>query len=283
MRARFFGQYLVGNGRLTAPQLLAAIEYQERHNAKLGSCAVTLGLATPFEVDRIRALQAKEDLRFGEAAVKLGLLDEAQVERVMAAQGDKHVQLGEALVALGYLEPNQVETAAAEFLTAEARLEPELVTVPEDLPLHDVAFELFHLAHKLLLRVCDLTSKTERLRVMEGVMPLSDRNARVAISGAFSASVYVCVPDAIALDIASPFSGELPPTDAAQDEIVRELAALLSDNLRSVLAERGQRIEVSEAVLVGARVSVPPGGRVALVPFLTHRGQVLIALSLPRD
>jgi CheY-specific phosphatase CheX len=280
MRARFFGQHLVSNGRVTAPQLLAAVEYQDRNNAKLGAIALTLGLATPFEIEQICALQAKEDLLFGEAAVKLGVLDEAEVRRVRAAQEDGHVQLGEALVALGYLSREQVEVAAAEFLTAEARLEAEVVTVPDDLPLHDVAFELFHLAHKLLLRVCDVASKTERLRVLNGIMPLSDHNARVRVSGAVNSTVLLCLPHAIAIDIAGRYSGEAAPTDVDVAEIVRELANLLCDNLRSVLAEQGMRVQMAKAELQGSRVSVPPGAQVALVPYLTHRGQVLVGLSL---
>jgi CheY-specific phosphatase CheX len=281
MRARFFGQYLVGNGRITAPQLLAAVEYQERNNTKLGSQAVALGLATPFEIERIRALQAKADLRFGEAGVRLGVLSDEDVQRVRAAQEGGHVQLGEALVALGYLRVDQVEAAAAEFLTAEARLEPDVVTIPADLPLREVAFELFHLAHKLLLRVCDLASKTERVHVMHGVLPLSDCNARVAVTGAFDTSVLFGLPHEIAFELASRFSGELEPADEDVDAIVCELANLLCGNLQSVLAEQGFRVEISAAQLLAARVSVPPGGRVALVPFVTHRGQVLVGLSLP--
>ncbi len=281
MRARFFGQYLVANGRITAPQLLAALEYQEGNNNKLGSCAVAMGLATPFDVERIRSLQAREDLRFGEAGVRLGVLSDEQVRRVRAAQQDGHVQLGEALCALGYLRADQVEAAAAEFLAAEARLEPDVVTIPDQLPLREVAFELFHLAHKLLLRVCDLTSKTERLRVLEDVLPLSDRNARVTMRGELETSLLLGVPEPVARELAARFSGEPGPADAEVDGIVCELANLLCGNLQSVLAERGFRTEIAEARTLGARVSVPPGARIALVPFLTHRGQVLVGMSLP--
>jgi CheY-specific phosphatase CheX len=280
MKARFFGQYLVANGRVTAPQLLAAVEHQERNNTKLGSCVIALGLATPFEVEQIRALQAKEDLRFGEAAEKLGLLDAGDVRRARAAQADAHVQLGEAFVALGYLSHEQVEAAAAEFLTREAQLEPEVVVMPDDLPLRDLAVELFRLAHKLLLRVCDLPSKTDRLRVLRDVFPLSDRNARVPISGAVTSAVLLCLPHTIASDIASRYCGELTPTDEALDQTVCGLANLLCDNLRSVLAEQGLRAELGAAEMIGPRISMPPGGGLALVPFITHRGQVLVGLAL---
>jgi CheY-specific phosphatase CheX len=281
MRARFFGQHLLASGLISAPQLLAAVEYQDRNNPRLGSYAVSLGLVTPFEVEQIRALQAREDLRFGEAAVQLKLLTEEQVQEVLAKQDHAHVPLGEALIALGYLSAQQVETAAVEFMAAEEQLEPEVVTIPEDLPLRELAVELFHLTHKLLLRVCDLTSKTERLRVVGDVVPLSDRNAAVALSGAINTTVLLCLPETVAFEVAKRFSGELTPSEQDLENIVCELATILCGNLQSVMAERGTRLQLAPAELVGSRISLPPGRRFALVPFVTHRGQVLVSLSLP--
>jgi CheY-specific phosphatase CheX len=281
MRARFFGQHLLGQGLITAQQLLAAVQYQGRNDTRLGSCAVELGLVTPFEVEQIRAVQAREDLRFGEAAVKLGLLSEGQLEEVLGRQENAHVPLGEAVVALGYLTAPQVEAAAAAFLASEAQIEPEVVTIPDDLPLRELAFELFHLAHKLLLRVCDLTSKTERLRIVHDALPLSDRNGSVTITGTADLTVRLCLPDPVAFDVAKRFSGELEPSARDLDAIVLELVHLLCGNLQSVVAERGMSLQLAAPELLGRRTSLPPGKRVALVPFLTHRGQVLVSMSLP--
>ena len=281
MTARFFGQYLIASGLVTAPQLLAALEYQERNNAKVGDCVVTLGLGTRFEVEQVRAVQATEDLRFGDAAQKLGLLTPEQVERAVSVRESAHVRLGAALVTLGYLKAAEVERAAAAFLAAEADLEPEIVAVPTDLPLRGAVTALFHVADKLLLRVCDLTSKAERLRVMRDVLPLSDRNARVALSGAIDSAVLLCVPHAIAVDLAGRFSGELPPDEASVDGIVCELATILCTNLQSVLAEQGTRVQLAAPESIPARVSMPAGASVALVPFVTQRGQVLVGLTLP--
>ena len=155
------------------------------------------------------------------------------------------------------------------------------MTLPDDLPLRELAFELFHLAHKLLLRVCDLTSKTERLRMVQDILPLSDRNAAVVLSGAFQTSVMLSLPHAVAFDVARRFSGEVDPYEEDVDGIVCDLANLLCDNLQSVMAERGVRMQREDARLLGSRLSLPPGRRVALVPFVTHRGQVLVSFALP--
>ena len=240
-------------------------------------------LATPFEVEQIRALQATEDLLFGEAALRLGILDERDLDRVLASREHSHRHLGEALVTLGYLTREQVEAAAAKFLADEARIEAELVNIPDGLPYRDLAAQLFQLAHKLLLRVCDLGSKTERLRIVTGVLPLSDRNVRMPLSGDVDSAVILSVPDAIAVHLAARFSGELSPSDADIDNVVRELGSLLCRNLESVAAEQGRRLQCGEPERVPARVSLAPGERVALVPFLTHRGQVLVSLALPPE
>jgi CheY-specific phosphatase CheX len=279
MRARFFGQYLLARGLVTAPQLLAAVEYQERSNTRVGEHAISRSLLTPFEIEQIRALQTREDLFFGEAAIKLGILTAGQVRDLLADQGEHHVMLGDALAELGYLDPVKTEKALAEFLSAEDALEPEVVTIPEDLPHRYMAFELFHIAHKLLRRAWGLDNKTDRLRVEAGPVTLSDRNACVQITGAAEMQIFVCVPFEIAQEAARELTGELDPVDADRDRIVREFANLLCANLQSILAEQGRRIHIEEAQTLNSRVSLTDDAHASIVTFLTHRGQVHIGMT----
>jgi CheY-specific phosphatase CheX len=279
---RFFGQYLLGQGLVTAPQLLAAVEYQNRHNSKLGEFAVERGMATPFEVEQIRALQAKEDRLFGEAAICLQILTADQVYELLSAQKDAHLELGQALVDQGFLTREEVDQAAAQFINSENELEPEIFTLPEELPAHELLTELFYLAHKLLLRVCNLVSKPGSVRIAENeLLPLSDLNMRVPVRGALSGSLLLGVPQDIATSAAGAFSGEAAPDESATAAIVREMAAILSENLASAMAERGRRLSIDAPRPLDQRMSIPPGMRVAIVPFVTHQGQVLVGVSLP--
>ena len=279
VRPRFFGQYLLSKGLLTAPQLLAAVEYQEQRNTRLGDQAVAQGLLTPFDVERVRALQVTENIFFGEAAIRLRFLDTTQVRDLLATQKDAHVHLGDALADLGYLDRAKTDQALAEYLAEEDRIEPEVVTVPEDLPSKDVAFELFHLAHRLLLRVWNLENKTDRLRVETGMVALSDRNARITISGAIETVVFVCVPHEIARAAARPPYSEVEPTDEEMNRAVREFCRVLCANLGSVLAEQGQRVTVGEPSMLMSRASTPPGIKASVVAYLTHRGQVFVGMT----
>lgn len=279
VRPRFFGQYLLARGLLTPPQLLAAVEYQEHRNTRLGEHAVARGLLTPFEVERVRSLQVHENLFFGEAAIRLGVLTTVQVRDLLASQKDAHVRLGDALADLGYLDPAASEQALAAFLTEEDRLEPEVVSVPDDLPGRDIAFEVFHLAHRLLRRVWNLENKTDRLRVETGMIALSDRNAKITISGAVESVVFVCVPYEIARAAAVGPNSEVEPEDEDIDQVVGEFCRVLCANLASVLAEQGQRVTVGEPQKLMSRASTPPGVKATVVAFLTHRGQIFVGMT----
>jgi CheY-specific phosphatase CheX len=190
------------------------------------------------------------------------------------------VRLGDALVELDYLDKIQVDHALAEFFDAEDRIEPEVVTIPPDMPGQEIAFELFYLAHKLLLRACDLVSKTEALRIHEGPVSLSERNVRIDVSGAYLGYVVLCVPEEIAEATAARFCGEQEPAEDDIRNVVVELGRLLTANLRSIFAERGQRLVVADPVAIPDQLSLAAGEKLAMVPFLTHQGQVLIGMRL---
>ncbi|MGD8858885.1 MAG: hypothetical protein PVI30_02670 [Myxococcales bacterium] len=278
--ARFFGQYLLGEGLITAPQLLAAAEYQSRNNAKLGEHAVATGIATPFEVERILSVQARDDRYFGEAAIALSILSASQVTELLATQQDAHLQLGEALVDLGYLDAAQVEQAASAFLGAEDDRDIDTVRLPAEVSDNPVLPELLYLARKMLLRVCNVVGKPEDGRVVQDVVPLSDRNVRVALTGEYDGSLVLGIPRELAVATAGRFTGEREPQEAELDAIAEELGHILSGNLCSVMAERLRRLQSGAPQLLPERISTPPGQRVMVVPFVTPLGQVLVCLTL---
>ncbi len=275
MRRRFFGQFLLSKGLLTPPQLLAAVEYQDKFNSRLGELAVALGMVTPFEAQQINAKQVREDQLFGQAAVELGLLRDEQVSDILATQRDGHVLLGQAIVTLGYVDSAAIDSALAEFLAA-AQAEPDGIQLPENVSDREIACALFELAQKQLLRAWDLASKPGPGRVESMRLTLSDRNARVELDGQLQLTVMLGVPNEVTRKVASKATGGADPTDSDQDNVVLEFAQLLGENLASTLAERGQKVHVSHVTLQGARATLPPDVHVTVLPYLTHEGQVLV-------
>lgn len=279
VRTRFFGQFLLSQGLITAPQLLAAVEYQQRHNPRLGELAAELGMLTAFDASRVNALQAERDLLFGEAAVQLGVLDRAAVQQVLAAQQDQHVLVGEALVHLGYLKQIAVDEAVLKFEAAQQGQAPNAVQVDEGTPEAHVARELFGLAHRLLLRSWGLNNKPDQLRIEQGPLWLSDCNAVAPLTDV-GLGLVLGVPLGAAEAAAKPFSGDATPGEAQQQEMVTQLAHVLAANLASVMAEQGRRLRPGEASAVGSRLDRDAEARTLLVPFVTQHGQVLVGLTV---
>jgi len=112
---RFFGQYLLERGRIDHRQLLAAVEYQNVTNARLGTLALGKGYLTEAQVQRINLAQRTTDRLFGDLAVDLGLLTTEQLHELIELQKSHRIFLGEALIEKGFLTREEVEAELAQF------------------------------------------------------------------------------------------------------------------------------------------------------------------------
>ena len=279
VKTRFFGQYLLSRELITAPQLLAAVEYQAKHNSRLGEIAVGMGLLTAFNAEKINALQAREDFLFGEAAIDLDLLTRDEVASVLAEQQDVHVHLGKAITALEYMTPEAISEAVSEFEKIDHSNQPDTIAIPEDVPEGSIAYALHQLSQKLLLRAWGLTNHPAELRIELGPLLMSDRNVCVPLSGDLEATLFVGTPYDVAHRAALPFAGEAEPTDELMQDMVVQFSNVLANNLASVMAERGRRIRAGEPKTIDSHVSLPKQARTLVIPYITQQGQVLIGLS----
>ena len=276
VKTRFFGQYLLSKEFITPPQLLAAVEYQEANNSRLGEVAVGLGLLTPFNAEKVNALQAREDRLFGDAAIDLDLLTTEQVQKVLAAQQGAHVRLGQAIEHLEYMTPAAVTDALKGFSDSEG--EPDVITIPPGVLDEDVAQALHQLSQKLLLRAWGLPNKPHDLRIEHGPILLSDRNVRLPLGGDLNGMLLVGAPYAAAHKAAQPFAGEVEPKEALLQDIVEQFARVLANNLASVMAERGRRIRPGQPETVQSHLELSESTQTLVIPYITQLGQVLIGL-----
>ncbi|MCK4875717.1 MAG: hypothetical protein KAS26_07715, partial [Sulfurimonas sp.] len=71
MGIKFFGHYLLDEGKITNEQLSEVVEYQSKNNLSLGELAVREGFINTKEANIINDKQRSLDKRFGEIAVSL--------------------------------------------------------------------------------------------------------------------------------------------------------------------------------------------------------------------
>jgi hypothetical protein len=279
MRKGFFGQYLVSQGYITPPQLLAAVEYQTKYNTRLGELAVALGMLTPFESEQVNAAQLWSDQLFGETAVRCGLLTERQVDEALETQRNARVLLGQALETLGYLTRPALDTAHANFLREEDQ-STHLFALPSEL--QDVGWvgAVFDRAGKLLRRAWDLPNKPGRVRIGTTRLVMSDRNARAQLLGRVQRELLIGLPNDVARKAARIDSGGDRFGDAVEDHAVQDFARILAEGSVALLMEGGDSAYLARVTSADGRVSLPPEERVVMVSFLTHLGQVLVGVTL---
>ena len=278
-KARFFGQVLLAEGYITAPQLLAALEYQEQFNARLGEYAVASGLLTLFDAQKIHALQVSKDLLFGQAALELGLLDKEQLRQTMAAQRHDHVLLGEALCKLGYITEDTLTGALVELRNSPDETDRAVLpTFPTDLASREVADKAIYLTNKLLARLWDLQNKPADPQACAGTLLLSDRNASISVSGDCTARIYLGVPLAIAERAVRIINGNASPTDSECEDAVRDLLTTICNNLEVTLASEGISISATATEVCEFKVALEQATGLS-VPFVTHQGQVILAMT----
>lgn len=115
MIASIVGNYLKDKGLLSAEQLIDLLEEHRKVRAKLGIIAVSEGLITQEEADRINRLQAIMDMRFGDIAVEEGYLTEVQVENLLKKQGNSYLAFAQALENQRLILIEQLEQLLIDF------------------------------------------------------------------------------------------------------------------------------------------------------------------------
>jgi len=115
MAIKFFGHYLLDEGKLTKEQLTQAVEYQSQKNLSLGELAVREKLITLKDAETINNKQRSLDKRFGEVSIELGLLTEELIEYLLAKQKKEKVFFGEVLIEKEFMTQENLDEALQNF------------------------------------------------------------------------------------------------------------------------------------------------------------------------
>jgi len=97
--SQYFGQFLLENALISAPQLRAAVTaQQDTESTRLGMQAISAGFLTSAQVEQIHAARGASRKSFSELALSQDLLTKERLQALLSTQMDECVTLGEALV-----------------------------------------------------------------------------------------------------------------------------------------------------------------------------------------
>ncbi len=115
MFEQFFGNYLVGRGKLSKEELNRVIQKQKETRAKLGLIAVAEKLLTAQEAEEVNEIQGRLDRRFGDIAVDKGFLTAKQVEHLLNLQGNPYLCFVQSITEAGFMTVEEVEAELANY------------------------------------------------------------------------------------------------------------------------------------------------------------------------
>ncbi|MGN0305779.1 MAG: hypothetical protein ACI4D2_06450 [Lachnospiraceae bacterium] len=115
MIASIIGHYLVDIGQITKEQLHDLLKEHHKVRVKLGLIAVSEGLMTQEEADRVNRLQTIMDMRFGDIAVEERYLTQDQVERLLKKQGNTYLAFAQTLENQQIMKMEQLEQLMVDF------------------------------------------------------------------------------------------------------------------------------------------------------------------------
>ena len=136
MGIKFFGHYLLDEGKITNEQLSEVVEYQSKNNLSLGELAVRDAFINTEEANIINDKQRSLDKRFGEIAVSLKLLTDIQVEKLLQIQKKEKIFFGETLILKNFMSKETLDIELARFAEQQnietVELDDKIKTIDKD-------------------------------------------------------------------------------------------------------------------------------------------------------
>jgi hypothetical protein len=159
MGVKFFGQYLIERGEVTAEQVRAALNLMDAENQSIGQLAVEGQFISEADADKVNAEQRHRDLPFGELAAEMGLLNEEQIDDLVQLQWRIRLRIGEALVRLKHLGKVRLEELLISYEEEQAPHRIENLALPMGLESNALAPYVLDLFTNLLMRVARIATR----------------------------------------------------------------------------------------------------------------------------
>jgi CheY-specific phosphatase CheX len=255
MGVKFFGQFLIENGVITAADLQRAILLQEQRNLKIGELALKLGYVTPADIVRAHNAQLSKDMKLGDILLEMGILEQGQLSELLIRQNNSHLYIGEALVLTEAISSSELQRLLEAFREDQAIYASDRIEFPLPFGNSDIWGMAVDLTYKMITRVLGLRFRTENGRPV-AVVPPAFMTAVMDFSGdlkgSYMLSVSAGLQKAIARIMLHEESVENEPVEVLEDTVM-EFVNVVCGNVAAKASQDGVILEIS-----------PP---VTLVPF----------------
>lgn len=245
MSVKFFGQYLLEQGKIIKEELLDALEFQKKNNAKLGTIAIDAGYLTSSQVEHIHNEQQRTDKLFGEIAIGLNYLTPDQLEDLLIMQKNERISLGDALVQKGYLTLSELEDVLKAFKKYQDNFLKTVRFTIAKTQSPEIPDVFLDLTVKFIRRLADfdvevMASHNNSQKICPHIW-----NIYQIFSGDTTGLYMISIPDKTLLRIASGIAQEpLHEIDDFTKDAAKEFVNTLVGNTVAKLSHKGLRLNL---------------------------------------
>jgi CheY-specific phosphatase CheX len=190
MGVKFFGQYLIERGEVTAEQVRAALNLMDGENRSIGELAVEGRFISEADADKVNAEQRHRDMPFGELAAEMGLLNEEQIDNLVQLQWRTRLRIGQALVRLNHLGKVRLEELLISYEEEQAPHRIENLALPTGLDSNALAPYVVDLFTNLMMRVARIAT---RVGSGEPIAEPPSLPVQVAVSVTGDSGLQICL------------------------------------------------------------------------------------------
>ena len=257
MSVKFFGQFLVLEGAITAGELRSAVDLSESENMLIGELATEAKLISEEQALELNRQQLRKDKPFGELAIAEGLLTEDQLNGLLKKQGEMRLRLGEACVRLGYLDQTSINELLRKFHEDQAPYSVNEVDLPGDLSGNLAAAFVLNFFPRMTMRVSRIHVKVSPLP--DDGLPDQPHKASIELQGERGLKIMLGAGDDYASKLLTGMHrimggdapGETEVEAADLQDILGSFLDIVAGNALEVLAADGVKLEVSPTELGG--------------------------------
>ena len=236
MAAKFFGEFLLAKDLITQETLDQVLETQRRSRFMLGEIAVTSGILSKLDAQRINFIQQVQNKRFGEIAIELGLLNQLQVDELVLIQQKQRKYIGGFFVELGFFSQGQIAQHLQAHKIEQQQAYQLMLQAINQHPLADYVTAAIEATDRMFLRILHEQSKFYQLIEHTKQLPSFEVVCQIALGEEHRISFCMATSTQTAIKIASLFTHQeivecdLPFSMDALGEFLNIIVAHLVDN-----------------------------------------------------
>jgi len=284
MSIKFFGQFLIERGVITAEQLLQAVKLQEEKNLRFGDYARAKGYLSDGDLIRLQDEQRQTDMKIGELALSLGMLSQGQVDEILTMQENDHIFLGEALKRGGFISQEKLQAELDLFRQDQKDYVAEVINVPKGVRDAELVKAAVDITRKMFKRIARIEAKVGLGEAFNGEPRRNFATVKIGFTGSSKCDYIFSASREAAVALASGFTGEdvSGESDAMITDGVKEFCNISCGSVMARMAKKGKKVSITPPALATARGESYDliGGRTAVrYLFITPMGEVSLILA----